>query len=118
MYALWKTQGLHVEPWRRDVRVGAVRDGDHLLISLLADEPWTGRLIFDRPRHKDHLHLPLDYPRINQFPEWFTVDASRSYVVDGVDGGEKLQTGEQLIAGVPISLTPKRKVWLIVKSRH
>jgi hypothetical protein len=89
MYALWRTQGLHVEPWRGDMRVGAARDGDRMLISLSADELWTGRLIFDRPRHKDHMHLPLDYPRINQFPEWFTVDASRSYVVAAVDGGEK-----------------------------
>ena len=23
------------------------------------------------------MHLPFDYPRINQFPEWFTVEPGR-----------------------------------------
>ncbi len=73
MYALWKTQGLTVQPWRRDVRLGAVREGGRLHVFLTAAEPWTGRVIFDRPRHRESLHLPMDYPRINQFPEWFPV---------------------------------------------
>ncbi len=73
MYALWKTQGCRVEPWRADVRVGAVRDGNDLLVHVSADQPWRGRLVFDAPRHRTIMKLPLDYPRINQFPEWFTV---------------------------------------------
>ena len=36
--------------------------------------PWQGELRFDRKRHKEWFHMPLDYARINQFPEWFTVD--------------------------------------------
>ena len=76
MYALLKTQGCRIEPWRSDVRVGAVRDGDRLYLSLTAEQAWSGKLVFDRPRHKTLMHLPLDYPRINQFPEWFTLPAS------------------------------------------
>jgi len=72
MYALWKTQGLTVQPWRTDVRLGAVQHGDGLCVSLIAGEPWSGKLVFDKPRHKLQMHLPIDYPRINQFPEWFT----------------------------------------------
>lgn len=75
MYALLKTQGCRIEPWRSDVRLGAVRNGDTLYLSLTADQSWSGKLIFDRPRHKTLMHLPLDYPRINQFPEWFTLPA-------------------------------------------
>ena len=78
MYALWKTQGVTVQPWRADVRFGAVREGGTLYLSLTADQPWEGRLVFDRPRHKLLMHLPLDYPRINQFPEWFTVRRPRA----------------------------------------
>jgi hypothetical protein len=81
MYCLWKSQGVSAHPWREDVRVGAVRDGDGVAISVSADTPWSGRLVFDRPRAQENLRLPVDWPRINQFPEWFTVRAERSYDV-------------------------------------
>jgi hypothetical protein len=110
MYALWKTQGCHVEPWRADVRIGAVRDGDKLLISLTANEPWKGKLIFDRQRHKTNMRLPLDYPRINQFPEWFTVVAGKRYTV----GGRKF-SGEDLASGIPITLEPGKELRLQVE---
>ena len=45
MYALWKTQGVHVEPWRADVRVGAVLENGTLYVSLAAD----GRLALEAP---------------------------------------------------------------------
>ena len=40
MYAFWKTQGTRVEPWRADVRVGAVREGDAIVVSRVAGQPW------------------------------------------------------------------------------
>lgn len=79
MYSLWKTQGTHIRPWRRDIKFGAVRQADGLVIALRAQQPWQGRLVFDRPRHREVLHLPVDYPRINQFPEWFTVESNATY---------------------------------------
>lgn len=104
MYALWKTQGLHVEPWRADVRVGAVQEDGTLYVSLAADQPWKGRLVFDRPRHKDYLHLPLDYPRINQFAEWFTVETGSRYNVKVGDQRAKKLSGRELIGGMPVGL--------------
>ncbi len=50
---------------------------------LRSEFPWRGRLRFDRPRQRDFLRLPLDYPRINQFPEWFVIEADRLYAVNG-----------------------------------
>jgi hypothetical protein len=73
MFALMKTQGCRLDPWRADLRLGAVRDGAGIRLSVSADQPWTGRLLFDRPRHREIMKLPVDYPRINQFPEWFTL---------------------------------------------
>ncbi len=96
LWALSKTQGITASPWRDDLKLGAVRlpDGS-VQIVLEADWPWTGKLRFDRPRHRDQMYLPSDYPRINQFPEWFTASAVRKYeiklgeepsrVVEGVD---------------------------------
>ena len=40
--------------------------------------------------------LPLDYPRINQFPEWFTVDANAMYEVTVVDRTARVHRGDPL----------------------
>lgn len=80
MYALWKSQGMWAEPWRGDLRLGAARSSNGWLhVELQADWPWTGRLRFDRPRHREHWHMPSDYARLNQFPEWFTVPETGIY---------------------------------------
>jgi hypothetical protein len=106
MYCLWKSQGASVQPWRADVRLGAIRDGNTVLLSLSADQPWSGTLLFDHPRHADNLHLPIDWPRINQFPEWFTVQDGRRYAVREMEAGRtQTMTGEQLRAGMPVAIT-------------
>ena len=52
------------------------------------------------------MHMPLDYPRINQFPEWFTV-ADRDYPVhEAASPSPKTYTGKQLHEGIPIDLQP------------
>jgi hypothetical protein len=104
MYALWKSQGVTVRPWREDVRLGAVCHGDTLYLSLIADRPWEGRVVFDRPRHRVFMRLPQDYARINQFPEWFTVEEAGKY--DLRLGPEKvvLATGREMSEGIPIQL--------------
>jgi len=104
MYALWKTQGVTVRPWRADVRFGAVRDRETLLVCLTADQAWEGRLIFDQPRHKLNMHLPLDYPRINQFPEWFTVQADAAYQVSLEEEKSQTVKGAELAKGIPVEL--------------
>jgi len=105
MYALWKTQGITFHPWREDVRLGTERKGDALHISLFAREPWKGRLVLDKARHRLHLRLPVDYPRINQFPEWFVAEADRSYTLrDPAAGTKSAFTGKQLQEGVPLEL--------------
>lgn len=104
LYALWKTQGVTVQPWRADVRFGAVADGGTVYLLLTADRPWQGRLMLDRPRHKLLMHLPLDYTRINQFPEWFTAQPGVRYEVK-LDGRQTLRpTGDQLAAGLEMTL--------------
>ena len=49
MYALWKQQGVTVQPWREDLRLGAVLEDGTLRLQLAVDRPWAGRLVFDRP---------------------------------------------------------------------
>lgn len=103
MYALWKTQGSYVTPWRKDVKWGAVEDGKGILLTISSDEPWSGKLCFDTHRYKDNLHLPFDWARINQFPEWFTVDSEKTYVVT-VDGARSRHKGSELVSGLGVEL--------------
>ena len=77
MYCLWKTQGTYLNPWRKDLEIGAVQEWTACFTSLsLSDEDWNGKVMFDKKRHSEFMHLPLDWPRINQFPEYFTVEGA------------------------------------------
>ena len=113
LWVLGKQQGVTIQPWREDVRLGAVRDGETLHLVLAADRPWQGRLIFDQPRHKTVMRLPIDYPRINQFPEWFTVEAAQRWAVDMGDK-RQVHAGEELIKGLPVTLDAGQTVRLTV----
>jgi hypothetical protein len=118
MYCFWKTKGVTIQPWREDVIFGAIQDGDCLKIALRAEKPWEGKLIFDTPRHKTIMNLPLDWPRINQFPEWFTAQADKTYTVTDLSANSKQTcTGKQLQAGIPIILQPTTEKHLEIISK-
>jgi DNA-binding beta-propeller fold protein YncE len=103
MHALWKTQGVTFQPWRDDVRLGAVAAGDGLFLSLRTERPWRGRLVFDRPRHADFMKLPIDWPRINQFPEWFVTTGGSVYRVTDVGGGAaRSHSAADMRRGIPV----------------
>ncbi len=115
MYALWKTAGLTVQPWRIDVRFGAVQDGQRLCVSLTADQPWEGRLIFDQPRHQTIMHLPMDYPRINQFPEWFVARPDQQYAVrDANQDQTRKHSSQELLDGLQLKLDAGKEIRLVI----
>jgi hypothetical protein len=115
MYALWKTQGTSVHPWRRDVLLGAVRDGESVLLSIAAAEPWSGRLRFDSQRYRTQMRMPRDWPRMNQFPEWFTVDAAKRYRLTDAGGGSLGEySGTELMEGISVELAQGTERRLVV----
>jgi hypothetical protein len=115
MYCLWKTKGLTIRPWRKDVVFGAVQEADNLKISMLADKPWKGKILFDTPRHKTNMNMPLDWPRINQFPEWFTVETNKPYTVRDVASNTiKTCAGSELLKGIDVDLKPGIRSGLFV----
>lgn len=115
MYALWKTQGIAASPWREDLELGAVRAADgSLKVYVKNTRPWRGKLRFDRKRHRDYFHLPFDYPRINQFPEWFTVDKNAKYEIAIQKQEPKVVDGEELWA-YELVLKPNEPVEITVK---
>lgn len=116
MYCLWKTQGTSVRPWRDDIVHGAVRDGNVVKVAITASSDWRGVLVFDKPRHDTVMHLPMDWPRINQFPEWYTVADGRTYTVhDLTNGTRTVETGESLQAGIDIALSAGDTINLVVE---
>ena len=75
-----------------------------VLLTVTADRAWTGTLHFDYPRHRDHLHLPINYPRLNEWPEWFTVEHDRRYEVRVGDGPPASRLGAELVQGLAVTL--------------
>lgn len=117
MYAFWKTQGLRLAPWRPDVCLGAVQAGETYYVSLWAKEDWQGKLIFDRPRHRDYFRLPLDYPRINQFPEWLTVGSAESVEIRDGSGEGAVLAGPQAWEGYSVRIPAGQEVRLMVSKK-
>lgn len=106
LYAAWRSGGTRLQPWSASATVGAERDGPCMAIVVVTGEDWNGRLVFDRPRHAAHLHLPLNYPRLNEWPEWFTVQEGASYRVEDIlTGRASIFGAPALIDGLPLALT-------------
>jgi hypothetical protein len=117
MYALWKTQGVHCTPWREDLKIGAELKNGKLYIALSSVKAWTGKLTFDYKRHQEIFHLPMDYPRINQFPEWFTVSAEKKYQL--VDCNKKTKTrftGAELRNGIELNIGNNGQYYFVVEN--
>ena len=96
-------------------RWALIRCGFRVEQQFAADQPWSGKLIFDRARHKEVMHLPLDYPRINKFPEWFTVQSAKRYAFTGLSDS---CTGAELSAGIPVTLRAGEELRLEVSARR
>lgn len=101
IYALMKSQGVRPEEWKPGVRIGAVREGDKLFVAL--DAPAAARVRFDFARHRRVMNLDKNYVRLNEFPEWYTVDENALYRVKSGDR-EAIRLGSELIGG--IEMTP------------
>ncbi|UCE41809.1 MAG: acetylxylan esterase [Candidatus Aminicenantes bacterium] len=116
MTALWKTQGVTAEPWREDLQLGAVLTASgRLLISLSTEWAFDGRLHFDQPRHRTYFLMPLDYPRINQFPEWFTVDQEQEFLISR-DGSPPLRKSGKDLLDLPVKLEKNGSTRIVIES--
>jgi hypothetical protein len=118
MHALMHTRGLRALPWRQDLALGAHPCGEALAIVLKAggEQPWSGKLLFDVPRHRLYLGFRRDWPRMNTLPEWFTVRPERTYTVGNVaTTAEAKHTGRKLHEGLPLKLAGGEELRLLVR---
>ncbi len=115
MHALMHTRGLIARPWRQGMTLGACETDDGLAIVMKAREDWSGKLVFDKPRHRMYMGFKKDWPRMNTLPEWFTVEPEKRYTVKNVaDGSKKTCTGKQLCDGLPMELAAGKEMLLLV----
>jgi len=93
---------------QKTLKLGAAPYGDDMLILVIRSDkhkPWSGKLCFDIPRHREYMGFAKDWPRMNTLPEWFTVEAERQYTIWDLDSGEKTtRTGKELNAGLNMDL--------------
>ena len=116
MYSLWKSQGAVVRPWRNDLILGAGKTDSGICFVLKCEKEWKGKLIFDAPRHKTNMHLPVDYPRINQFPEWFTAEEGISYKIESSSKElTRKYSGKELLDGIQIKLNAGEEMIFYVR---
>lgn len=116
MYGLWKTQGVRLSPWNPNLRLGAAPSEMGTYFTLSTKVDWEGLLIFDPMRHKSILNLPVDYPRINQFPEWFTVDPNRDYQMIASESKiSRNYSGQELLEGIRLKLLAGEILTLVIK---
>jgi hypothetical protein len=103
LYAYMNSQGVRPDHWKPGMRVGAVRDGARLSLSFEAPAP--GVLRFDFARHRRVLNFGRNWVRLNEFPEWYTVEENTLYSLRPAAGGapERLLLGSELIAGIQLA---------------
>jgi hypothetical protein len=107
MYCLWKTQGILPVQWNEKLSVGATFNNNELKVAVSCGSTWIGKIRFDSPRYEDKMHLPVDYPRINQYQQWFTVYPGMKYLVSFVQTGRsQIFEGKDMIDGLPVSVKP------------
>jgi hypothetical protein len=116
MYCLWKTGGSYLTPWAEDLQIGAVYKENRLYLTIASAEGWKGKLNFDKKRHIEYMHLPFDWPRINQFPEYFTVESEKSYnISSNTKYKDQMISGKELQDGLPVRIKAGRTVKLIIQ---
>jgi hypothetical protein len=118
MYCLWKTRGTYLAPWREDLEIGAMQKDSLLYLTISAKDDWEGQLMFDRKRYTDYLHLPIDWPRINQFPEYFVIETGKDYSIIRIGQKEQIINGKKLLDGYPLTIKKGKNQRLIIRSMN
>ncbi|WP_321472071.1 hypothetical protein [uncultured Paludibaculum sp.] len=100
LHALMKSRGVRAAQWVPGLQVGAAeRDG---VLALYVSG--AAKVEFDFARHRRVLNFQKNYVRLNEFPEWFTVDENTLYrLVPASGGAEMVRLGSELIAGVDLT---------------
>lgn len=116
LFAFYKTQGTYIKPWREDILIGAFQNDNKLYLHIENDKEWNGKLFFDYPRHREVLNLPVNYPHVNEWSEWFVVEKDKEYKITDYNTKEsKVYPGIMLRNGLDINLKNSSFIDLIIE---
>jgi hypothetical protein len=119
LHAMMKTQGCYLENWRPGVELGAVRDGDGLYFTVHSSNRWGGRVRFDYKRHSRVMNLSKNYVRLNEWPEWYTVDENTLYRIEDPDSGkQEIRLGSELKTGLSLEVSAGRTQRRVIRPYH
>jgi hypothetical protein len=114
-HAMMHTRGVIARPWQQGLQLGASDTENGIAVVVKAEKSWSGKLVFDIPRHRESMGFKKDWPRMNTMPEWFTVESARKYTVKNVtSGSQETRTGKQLHEGLPIKLQAGKENLLLI----
>lgn len=117
IHTMLHTRNTLAHPWRQGLQLGAAPCGEGVCIYMKSDEPYSGRLQFDVPRHRLTFGFQQDWPRMNAVPEWFTVEPDEAcpYEVYDVERETRqIVSGKSLAQGLPVQLEPDRPLRIVV----
>lgn len=115
MYNLWKSKGTYLQPWDPAISLGSEMKGDTLYMTIKSSVDWEGKLFFDKVRHTAVMKMPVDWPRINQFSEWFTIKPSARYQLMEIQQRTSQEfAGDSLIKGIPLKVKANEARWLML----
>ncbi len=118
IHALMHTRGLIMRPWRSDLQLGAAEydKGLAVVVKACGKEDFSGKLVFDIPRHKIYMGFKKDWPRMNTMPEWFIVEPAQKYTVKNLTDGTSAQyTGKQLHEGLKVTIKAGAELKLTIE---
>lgn len=116
MYCLWKTQGITPIEWDADLQLGAVEIPHGVRVYVSHPKGWKGRLKLDTERSKTVMHFPADYPRINQFQQWFTIQDQSMYRIKNLRTSKSTTAkGKYLHTGLFIQSKPNEEILLDIE---
>jgi len=115
-HAMMHTRGIIARPWKQGLELGASDTKNGIAVVVKTEKAWSGKLVFDIPRHSVYMGFKKDWPRMNTMPEWFTAQADKKYTVkDAADGSKKTLTGKQLHEGLPVELQAGAEKLLLIE---
>jgi hypothetical protein len=116
MYCLWKTQGITPTEWEEKLQVGAIEIQNGIRFCVYHPNGWKGKLKFAKERSKTEMNFPADYPRINEFQQWFSVDKNAKYALEDLNKKTtKIYPGSVLIDGLSVILEKKQQAFFEVR---
>jgi hypothetical protein len=115
MYANYISKGVRPDEWVEGLDLDGVIDGDTLTLVVRAASGWDGSLCFDYERHSINMGMAVNYPRVNEWPEWYTVTAGTNYDVSEDGGAPAVKTGAELIAGYDVTVGAGEELVIVVE---